>query len=255
MPSAGKTAIRWLAPRRPCEHVPAGIAPVLRIVTILIAFGGHLAATLERRARGRGFATIAQFFGTATVASILPHLRRGILRAEALQRLLLARALRGRDLRPPAPPRPPRRPAQPAPRRSARRIGKQEPLTLATLPSADQLDAEVRRRPIGRTLAAICRDLGVAPLLCQGAFWNELFAAIPEHGGNLVRLVLDLQGRAERYVKQEVRRHPELGWPEETSEGIRRVLGFFIGEPPVDPFALGACRSEVLGHLVGEGRE
>ena len=27
-----------------------------------------------------------------------------------------------------------------------------------------------------------------------------------------------------------------LDWPEQTRDGIRRILGFFIGEDPVSPF-------------------
>ena len=233
------------APRVPgarvaAERVPAGIAAVLHIVTTLLQYGTHLVATLEHRAVRRGFATIAQFFGTATVAKILLHLQRGILRAEALHRLLLARALRGRDIGLPAAPRQPRRPAQPAAQplapRPPRRRGPKPPLTPDTMPTPDQLDAEVRRRPIGRTLAAICADLGVAPSLCQAALWNEIFDAIYRYGGSLPRLVLDQYNRSDHYIRREIDHHRELGRPEQTEEGIRRAVGFFIGEPPVDPF-------------------
>ncbi len=71
---------------------------LLAIVRILIGYGLHLAETLEHRAAARGFATIAQFFGTARVATIHARLCRGLLRAMALERVLLARAARGRDL-------------------------------------------------------------------------------------------------------------------------------------------------------------
>ena len=83
---------------RPGKPVPQGIADVLTIVHILLAYGRHLMETLEHRAVARGFSVIAQFFGTARVPAILARLSRGILRAQALERVLLARAARGRDL-------------------------------------------------------------------------------------------------------------------------------------------------------------
>src|ERR1700722_3795663 len=66
---------------RNARPMPARIAEVLDIAGILAAYGRHLADTIEHRALWRGFATIAQFFGTASLAFILPHLRRGIMRA------------------------------------------------------------------------------------------------------------------------------------------------------------------------------
>jgi len=49
---------------------------VLAVVSILANYGRHLAKTLERRAAGRGFATIARFFGTVMFDTILAHLHR-----------------------------------------------------------------------------------------------------------------------------------------------------------------------------------
>ena len=59
---------------------------------ILAAYGRHLADTIEHRAVWRGFTTIAQFFGTASLAIILPHLRRGIICAVALPSASCSRA-------------------------------------------------------------------------------------------------------------------------------------------------------------------
>ena len=72
--------------------------------------------TLEHRAVARGFATIARFFGTVALDTILAHILRGLMRAIALERMLLRRAARGRDLRILAPRAPSRRepPAQDA---------------------------------------------------------------------------------------------------------------------------------------------
>ena len=88
---------------RPGKPLPEGIAEVLAIIHVLLGYGLHLVETLERRAVVRGFANIAQFFGTARIPAIRARLARGLLRAMALERVLLARAARGRDLVPAQP--------------------------------------------------------------------------------------------------------------------------------------------------------
>ncbi len=77
---------------RPASPVPDGIAEILAVLAILIDYGRHLGQTLEQRAVARGFATIAQYFGTVAFDTILAHIQRGLMRAIALQRLLLRRA-------------------------------------------------------------------------------------------------------------------------------------------------------------------
>ena len=89
----------------------------------------------------------------------------------------------------------------------------------------EAIEAEVRRSPVGRTIAAICRDLGISPSLCDGTFWNRLFDAIRLYRGSLGSLVLEVKRREQRFEKEEWK-HPGLELPEETRDGIRRVLGF-----------------------------
>jgi hypothetical protein len=101
----------------------------------------------------------------------------------------------------------------------------------------EAIEAQVRRCPIGRTIAAICRDLGISPALCDGSFWSRLFDAIRLHRGSLCGLVLEVTRREQRFEKEEWK-HPGLELPEETRDGIRRVLGFMIGETLVNPFAV-----------------
>ena len=261
---------------RPGRPTPARIAEILAVVSVLASYGRHLGQTLEQRAVARGFATIARFFGTVTIDTILAHLQRGLMRAIALERMLLLRAARGRDLRILAPRAASRReppaedvpdpgqtagsappetltPAQAAAAQAAaaeaaaareaaakgagerlvRRIARNEPLTLDTMPRMEEIEAEVRSSPVGRTIAAICRDLGISPSLCDGMFWNRLFDAIRLYRGSLGSLVLDMKRREQRFEK-EAWKHPGLEWPEESREGIRRVLGFFIGETSAD---------------------
>ena len=273
---------------RPGKPTPARISEILAVLSVLAGYGRHLVQTLEQRAVARGFATIARFFGTVAFDTILAHVQRGLMRAIALERLLLRRAARGHDLRIPSPraqsdSEPPAedaratgQTAEPAPpaeltpepdaaaqaavaheavareaaaaeaaaseagERLARRIARNEPLSLATLPSMEAIEAEVRRSPVGRTIAAICRDLGISPALCEGTFWNRLFDAIRLYRGSLPSLVLEVKRREQRFYKEEWK-HSGLESPEETRSGIRRVLGFFIGEALVDPFAVVAA--------------
>jgi hypothetical protein len=264
---------------RPGRPAPTRIAEILAVVSVLATYGRHLAQTLEQRAVARGFATIARFFGTVAFDTILAHLHRGLMRAIALERMLRARAARGYDLPIPAPRVPSRRqppaneppdtgqtagqtpPAELTPEpdaaaareaaareaaarqaeaRLARRIAASEPLTLDSLPLMEAIEAEVRRSPVGRTIAAICRDLGISPSLCDGTFWNRVFDAIRLYRGSLGSLLLEVKRREQRFNREEWK-HPGLDWPEDTRNGVRRVLGFFIGESPVDPFAIAAA--------------
>ncbi|MGA3404086.1 MAG: hypothetical protein ABSC95_33190, partial [Acetobacteraceae bacterium] len=148
--------------------------------------------------------------GLMRAIALEAHIHRGLMRAIALERMLRTRAARGRDLPILAPraasSREPQAqdaadtgqtagsaapaeltPAQDAAAqaaarqaaaRLARRLARTEPLTLDSLPCMEAIEAEVRRSPVGRTIAAICRDLGIAPSLCDGMFWNRLFDAI-----------------------------------------------------------------------------
>jgi len=97
------------------------------------------------------------------------------------------------------------------------------------------LEAEVRRRPIGQTIVDSCRDLGIAPSLCHGAFWDRVLRATHCYRGSLGNIILEMW-RRERRFDQDQWKYPNLALPEPTRAGIRRVLGFAIGEPPVDPF-------------------
>jgi hypothetical protein len=278
---------------RDSRPVPRQIAEIHGVLQILSGYGHHLYATLQARSLGAGFAFIAQFFGTAAVTTILAQVYRGMMRCDALDRLLRARAARGRDLRAIAPrqpsiaaaaarlhgpagvrvtgvphragerapgvphggsgrlphaapsacdtapgphdtahphPHPHRAGAPPLPPAS-RRV----PLSFDTLPSMAQIEAEVGRSPIGRTLVLICQDFGISPGLCDDPFWHRLFDAVRRYGSSVDQIVLPIERRKQAFEHTEIDRNPQLEWPEPTSEGIRTVLGFAIGQPPVMP--------------------
>jgi hypothetical protein len=246
--------------------MPVRIAVLLNAVRVLLGYGRHLAETVHERAPKSQFASIAVAFGTSNLAIIAAHLQRGILRAMALERFLLARAERGRDVdcvdprartaaRPPvstspeadesqaaAPAAGPPQTAFPAAaRRPASRPARGSGVARLAdfyLPTPEELDAQVRSRAIGRSIVDICLDLAAMPGLCTGEFWNELFDIIRWFGGSISALVEE-KLRREKTFDDEQDRRPTPGWDwfRRGVETGRKALGFLIGEAPVWPFA------------------
>jgi hypothetical protein len=242
--------------------MPARIAALLHTVRIMLGFGRHLAETATQRATSSDFNAIAACFGTSRLYAILAHLHRGLLRATALEHVLLERAARGQDLRFTAPrkraamttaaPADPageaavQQPADPSPaqpidppvaRKAApsRPTGWNDPELF--MPTLEQLEAQVRRRPLGRTLVDICLDLAVVPGFCTNPFWNTLFDSIRLLGGSIAILMQEKMRREAAFSDEQDR---TLGsnwdWQEMKRDALRRVLGFFIGEVANDSF-------------------
>jgi hypothetical protein len=88
-------------PPPPDRALPAAIGRVLGVVRELIDYGRQLAATLQQRAAGPGFALFAKPFGTTDAAVILIRITNGLRRAAALEAWLSQRAARGKDVPPP----------------------------------------------------------------------------------------------------------------------------------------------------------
>jgi hypothetical protein len=164
---------------------------------MLIDYGKQVADAIQRRAGQPLFVTATLPFGTFDPAAILARIACGLRRAAALEARLNLYAARGRDLPPPRPEPP--RPSQaatshqtkpPAPRpRPAKRADPDG------LPTAAQIAAEVRRRPVGAVIADICRDLGLLPGQCDRAFWAELSDIITTYGGKLSRWIKVIERR------------------------------------------------------------
>jgi hypothetical protein len=186
-------------PPRAAQAMPAAIGRVLSVVRKLIDYGKQLADTLQQRATAPGFARFASRFGTADVAFILARITNGLLRAAALEARLCRCAERGQDLTSP----PMRLPAtrEPSPARKVAPTSDppkrqstddtQDP-RLARLPTADEIAAAVRNRPVGAVIADICRDLGIAPGELDRVFWEELNLAIISYGGTCAGILDDL---------------------------------------------------------------
>jgi hypothetical protein len=219
----------------------------------MLGFGRHLAETAQRRSAGTDFNAIAACFGTGRVYAIMAHLQRGILRAMALERVLLARAARGVDIGfaeprqraaaipadPPAGQSAEAQAARKVAARPSRPAGWNDPELF--MPTLAELEAQVRRRPIGRTLVEICLDLAVVPGFCTGPFWNELFDSIRWYGGSIATLMLETSRREKAFSKEQDRKlGSNWDWVNMGRDALRRVLGFFIGEvtdAPFDPIA------------------
>ena len=248
-------------PDPPQNHVgttlPHNITVLLHAVAILLDYGRHLIDTVRHRTTAPNFNAIAVNFGTANVATILAHLNRGVLRAVALERFLLARGATGRDfdLVDPAPrtPQPQLAPAgtqaeqpatplamrKPAPRPS-RLADRDDPELF--IPALQDLERQVRRRSIGRTISDICSDLAVVPGLCTAPFWAALSEMMHCLGGDVATLMRQKSQRREAFIReQNSQPGSNWDWLLLQRDAIRQVLGFFIGEPPVNPLAFEAA--------------
>ncbi|HXA25360.1 MAG TPA: hypothetical protein VNW90_24015 [Acetobacteraceae bacterium] len=164
---------------------PSRAGRLLGLVRQFIDYGRQLAATLRINPPP---------FSISDIALILARITRGLLRAEALE----ARVIRdtARLDAEPAPPRaPPHRLSPPA--RAANAASREAPVpgpdAGISLRTAEQIAAEVRRRPIGAVIADICRDLGIMP---SHPLWRDLSELIIRYGGNLANLVKDILDRA-----------------------------------------------------------
>jgi hypothetical protein len=223
--------------------VPPCIAFLLKIVRVLLGYGRQLDQNIPDHAIHPRFATLAAGFGTHDVRRILGHVQRGILRAMMLERFLLARAAQNRDIDPEQPPAP----AEPAdiealelklpvpsqPRaKPGQKTGPDDPMHFA-MPTLKELEFQVRRRSVGRTIAEICMDLGITPSGCDGETWSEILEALMHFGANIEQFFATQQRRRETFQEEREKR-PEtwtFDWRDRPKEAIRQILGYLIGEP------------------------
>jgi len=236
---------------RSSKAVPMYVTAILDIVRVLLGYGKHLDVTLPEQAEHPRFPTLAAGFGTHDLRRILNHVQRGILRAMMLQRFLLARAVQGRDIEPIAPPAP----AEPqdiealeiklrTPRetqRRAPRIDPDDPLHFR-MPTLKELEAQVRRRSVGRTIAEICLDLGVAPIVSEGGFWNEIYKTLLHFGGSSENFFAVQISRRKAFEKERQKRPDtwSFDWQDRPKDAMRQMLGYLLGEPPPHTVVLAA---------------
>ena len=240
--------------------MPQRLAALLHVVRVLLGHGRRLVQTVPERAANVEFAALAGVCGTYVLPTILARLQRGILRAMALERYLLARADKGREIgfvcarertsaKPAAEPseREPTsgeaasdvpggraEPTQPGDDEKAPKRPAFDPDDLR-IPTPEELDAEVRRRPLGRTILAICMDLAVIPSFCTGPFWNQISDTLMNYGGSFTTLFKTRQYRETSFQKERDKKPETWGfdWTFPPPETARQVLGYMIGELPV----------------------
>jgi hypothetical protein len=232
----------------PTRRINERIAFVLHVARGLIAYARHF--TAAERVAIPEIAMAAAIFGTCDLAPILFRMRRGILRALALERYLLDLAARGRTLRfhrpdylvllphhhPPAQPPGPKRAAPASLRRKdPSLLGPDDPRAYC-MPTEAELDARVRRSPVGRTITYICPGLGVLPNLFESSMWGGRYAILRGYRGNLHRLY-ELHDKRQVTFQRERDRMPDtwhIEWRVGSKEIMRKVLGCLIGEEPPD---------------------
>jgi hypothetical protein len=181
-------------PTAPPNAYPIGgdrcsrITYLLGLVRRLIDHGRQLATALHQRSMPTVPAIATCRFGTRDIALILSRIALGVQRASALEARLQSSAAR-----PDPKPRPPRAPVPREPRspQPAQEPAATEP-ALASLPTPEQIAAEIRHRPVGAVIADICHDLGIMP---DHPMWRELQRVVILHGGRLIDFVASIRSR------------------------------------------------------------
>jgi hypothetical protein len=213
---------------QPSTGQPGCTARLLGMVRRLIDYGRKLAGTLHNNPAALEPAVIQHKFGTADMKLILRRITRGILLAVALQAKLVARLecpertpARTSDPAPDAAPRlRPKRAARPNP--DARRAAADAAL-LVRLPSAKEIAAQMRYRPIGAVILDIFRSLGILPGESDG-IWHEASADIVTSGGDVAGLFNEIGKRQHKwFVERHGRNTPfdcaDLTWAVEKLHG------------------------------------
>ena len=163
-----------------------------------------------------------------------------------LEKYLLARAAQGRDIEPTPIPEPadqdeiagldlksrPESQGATKPRKASPVPDPNDPLHFY-IPTLTELESQVRRRSIGRTIAEICLDLGVSPASCDGACWHELYLAMTNFGGDFHQFHEVQTRRREAFKKERKKRPDTWNWQlwDKPRDGVRQMLGYILGEP------------------------
>ena len=223
--------------------MPPYVSFFLDMVHILTRYGRFLDKVLHHRTAHPNFPTLAANFGTHDIRRIIAHVTRGILRAMVLKQYLLALAAQGRELEV-VPRKEPateeeiaalkiklRPSANPRPRRPFR--SPYDPLHFY-IPTAAELLAQVRSRPVGQTLMEICLDLGITAACCDGETWDVISRAIADFGGSINAYYEVVVDRRRSFEKERQRRPDtwDIDWRDHPRAAIRALLGWVLGEEP-----------------------
>jgi len=207
MSAAPTTAER---PNRPDPSPDRAAAPapdqsrngrLLSLVRKLIVYGLALAGSLQQIPAVTTLVTVARRFGTRDVALILSRITRALQLAGALEAKLVKRPLPeavGFNRILPVSRAPcTRRQATPRPK-------------LPEMPTAEEIAAALRNRPMGEVIAEICHDLGIVP---AHPLWGEIWMVITEFRGNFVKFIKDMINRLTAWTLSPSYRKDD-GWAE-----------------------------------------
>ena len=176
---------------------PSRAARFLTLVRKLIDYGKEVAQELRQNAAGMHPFRLATRFDTVDIEQIFARIARGLRLAAGLEARLISHPPQEKSpvstgARTDAAPRPPR-----TAQLSHRRAKLAADPRLAALPSAEEIAAECRRRPIGAVIADICRDIGIMP---GHPLWRELNLTIMETGGDATALLIELLRRGRDFI-------------------------------------------------------
>jgi hypothetical protein len=160
---------------------PCRTLRLLGLIRGLIDHATRLIASARTLAGTPGFAAFTAPFGTTSLRLLVARFRCAISRAAQLEWKLrgdagIGSAPQRKTARNAARSRAPR--AEPPHKHEAEPVDPE----LAHLPSAAQIAAEIRRRPVEHVIATICRDLGITP---DHTLWQELDRALAAFGVRL----------------------------------------------------------------------
>ena len=164
-------------------------ARALSLLRKLIDYGQELARAVRERTTAATLFTVAVHFGTRDFALILARIARGLRLAQALEARLVSRPVRETVV--PTPVRVPADRATRSARQAAPRPG------LPDMPTAEEIAAALRRRPVASVIADICRDLGIVP---AHPLWHEVMLVLAGPGGGFGRFFRDVMARVLRQL-------------------------------------------------------
>jgi hypothetical protein len=174
---------------------PTRTGRLLGLIHKLVDYGKEVVQTLQGHFTPSSThtdpATVKRNFGTLNAQLIIMRILRGLRLAAALETRLAAHPLHEEA----APAALVRAPSNPAPRTvksAAPRASRAAPPPLSGVPTAEEIAAAVRVRPVGAVIADICRDLGIGQ---SHPLWGDVMMAVTEFGGNLVKLFNDMLDR------------------------------------------------------------
>ena len=92
------------------------------------------------------------------------------------------------------------------------------------MPTLEDLERQVRRRAVGRTIVEICSDLAVVPGFCTPAFWNGMFEVMHYFGGSVATVMREKTRREQAFIQeQDSKLDSTWDWMQLKRDEIRQI--------------------------------